>query len=267
MDTSLELSDFWILLKLIFFEQDNVLELIKCEKHFDTPVPDAYSVYRPLATATVSALLGEYIFDLKAKLHLVRDYLNGLAFLSGQKGVMHRDIKPDNLAVMSLDQPKGIILDLDAATTERYSRDHTKGTVLYLAPEVIRLKKMISAKTSVPYTRAVDVWAMELSAFAIYSGKPFRWHYFEGLARPRSGSVTKPLHGEFCRRLLSDIARTTDNSERIMLEAIEVMTKYESRRRISAAGALKIVQDATGDEGDRGTIVERVASQRMRIDP
>ena len=266
MDTSLELSDFWILLKLIFFEQDNVLELIKCEKHFDTPVPDAYSVYRPLATATVSALLGEYIFDLKAKLHLVRDYLNGLAFLSGQKGVMHRDIKPDNLAVMSLDQPKGIILDLDAATTERYSRDHTKGTVLYLAPEVMDLKEMISTKTSVPYTKAIDVWAMGLSAFAIHSGKPFRWHYFEGLARPRSGSVTKPLHGEFCRRLLSDIARTTDSSKRAMLKAIELMTEYKSDRRISAADALKIIEDATEDNGDRGSIVKRMASKRMRTD-
>lgn len=57
------------------------------------------------------------------------DYLRGLAFLH-EKGIMHRDISPNNLAVTSFEQPRGLIIDLDAATKDPESEDHVSHAII-----------------------------------------------------------------------------------------------------------------------------------------
>jgi serine/threonine protein kinase len=86
---------------------------------------------------------------------------------------MHRDIKPSNLAVSSLNPLRAIILDLGCATVATSSTDHMKGTVPYLAPEIMRLKQKRHTKDSCakcqPYTSAADIWAMGLSMYQLFT--------------------------------------------------------------------------------------------------
>jgi serine/threonine protein kinase len=53
---------------------------------------------------------------------------------------MHRDIKPENI-LASAAPIRGVIIDFGCATWEKTSKDHMKGTIRYLAPEIIALKE------------------------------------------------------------------------------------------------------------------------------
>ena len=111
---------------------------------------------------------------MNVKLSLLGDYLNVLSYLDDQLIITHRDINPNNLAVTSLVNHTGIILDLDAAKNSRYSTDHMKGILAYLVPEIIDLKVSRSQLNLVSYEKSVDTWALGLSTFALYTGQPFR---------------------------------------------------------------------------------------------
>lgn len=106
------------------------MQFLNCVSGFDTGIPGAYCIYAPLAEASLSHVINAYTPDNAAKLAFFADYLSGLSFLHDQKGIMHRDISPGNLAITSLHNPKGIIIDLDSATKSDYlygsnEKDHT----------------------------------------------------------------------------------------------------------------------------------------------
>lgn len=79
---------------------------------------------------------------------------------------MHRDIKPDNIGVSGSSEQtlKYILLDFGHATRESSSKDHEKGTLRYLAPEVMALKYR---KSTVPYDFRVDIWALGVTALEL----------------------------------------------------------------------------------------------------
>ena len=71
---------------------------------------------------------------------------------------MHRDFKPDNVGVVrDLPEVELVLLDFGHAAKASESIDHMKGTVRYLAPEVLALKKGLSNE---PYDHAIDVWGL-----------------------------------------------------------------------------------------------------------
>ncbi len=141
--------------------------------------------------ASLYTVVTAYDVDLAARVTLSVDYLKGLSFLHN-KGIMHRDINPNNLAVTSLCEPKGLIIDLDAATKDRHSIDHMQGTV----PEIISLKNQ---QHSAPYDKGVDVWALGLSFFVMQAGQPIFWSSFAPRGQ-RPSMVTAELHSAFHSR-------------------------------------------------------------------
>ena len=116
------------------------MQLIGCIDYSEASVPTAYCVYSPLATVVIKDIIPTHQVDINTRIALLSDYLCGLAFLHEKKGVMHLDISPGNLAITSLEDPKGIIIDLDAAVKSEFCSDQSKGTLPYLAPEIIDLR-------------------------------------------------------------------------------------------------------------------------------
>ncbi len=147
--------------------KDNILALLDCVSNFNISFPGTFCVYRPLAMGSLKEVINLCRSDVSAQITLLVDYLKGLTYPHEEKGVMHRDINPNNLGVVSFNPPKGIILDLDSATRSEVSEDHMQGTIPYLAPEIIDLKvwdTVVGSKPG-PYGRSVDVWAVGLSVF------------------------------------------------------------------------------------------------------
>ncbi len=103
-------------------------------------------------------------------LAIVREVCRGLAFAHGL-GIIHRDIKPDNVVVLDGERREGFakILDLGVAATddEAQSGDKTLyGTPAYMAPEQI-LGGRIDGR--------VDLYAVGVMLFELLTGElPFR---------------------------------------------------------------------------------------------
>lgn len=231
------------------------MQLVKCVSDFDTGIPDAYCIYAPLAVASLSDVIRAYTPDDAAKLALFADYLSGLSFLHDQKGIMHRDISPGNLAITSLHNPRGILIDLDSATISDTSTDHMKGTIPFLAPEVMALKHWKQGeKQPAPYGRGVDVWALGLAMYALHAGQQFRWAQFTNHGQMAFNYVTRYAHANLQNKLYQARHSAVHPESRELLISISRMTVYEAHDRASASSNLTKILAAQKNQG-RGTIV------------
>jgi len=103
--------------------------------------------------------------DLRNKLLIARQIANGLAYVHS-KGVIHRDVKPDNVWIDSAGNVK--IIDFGVAKTEEFSITgvgFTLGTPYYMAPEQVRGDRP---------TPLVDIYAFGVLLFELVTGvRPF----------------------------------------------------------------------------------------------
>ena len=214
-------------------------------------IPEAYCIYQPLASGNLYNFAIEKKITLTTQVSLFREYLAGLAFLHEEKGVMHRDIKPNNLGVVGLTPPRGVIFDLDSATRDEASMDHLKGTLSYLAPEVVALKEWERDKRNAkaraqppqPYGRKVDVWALGLSAYTIYSGK----------AIPHI-CMTADLFKIIRRDLeVREQDATTVEATRDVsfIKIVQRMLAWTVQQRSSAAEALDVIKEIDEDRDEK----------------
>ena len=257
------------------------MTLLDCISDFSLEYPGAFCVYKPLAMASLSDVIDLYKSDISAQSALLVDYLEGLTYLHDQKGVMHRDIKPNNLGVVSFDPPRGILLDLDSAIRAEKSTDHMQGTVMYLAPEVIAIKireQYLAATATgsgatpnhVPYEKGIDVWAMGLTAFALCVGHPFNWGIYSSKeASPRQGRpinhVTYETYIPFKNHIDMKRVSAGDGEANDLLGLVDRMTRWHPDDRVSANQALGIAQDVV-KSSQAGLIELKGASKRKLND-
>lgn len=175
---------------------------------------------------------------------------------------MHRDIKPLNLGVVALNPPRAVIFDLDAATYDRESRDHYVGTLGYLAPEMVALKKWGTAPASrtealsqkdyyidcqrsrypqatiynrchldtpPAYGRKVDVWALGVSIYEVYAQ-----------ARPPRDCITEQNWIKMVDFIDSSSARSKDDVTKSFLKSVRQMLAWDPSKRLSSADALEV---------------------------
>ncbi|KAL9117112.1 MAG: hypothetical protein Q9187_006355 [Circinaria calcarea] len=235
----------------IIGSHDNILRLLNCITDFQTRIPTVYCVYSPLAVMTLRDVISSYETNSAAKIVLLKDYIAGLSHLH-DKGIMHRDIKLENLAVKSLHDPIGVILDLDAATIAQTSTDHMQGTIPYLAPEIIELKdwKPLHGLAPSPYEKSVDIWALGLSMFALMTSHYWSWRYFSIGAGNKSDRYSVTSYGLFRHRIekLREDAQKPghDNkpTDAILCELIFGMTEVVPEARLGASAIFRLAQSA-----------------------
>jgi serine/threonine protein kinase len=116
----------------------------------------------------IQILREEGVFREQRALRIVKDTAIGLTF-AHQMGVVHRDVKPENIMVTQngvvkigdLGLAKYKSQQMDASLT---SAGMTMGTPFYIAPEQIRGMKDIDARA--------DIYALGMSLYHILEGRP-----------------------------------------------------------------------------------------------
>eukprot|EP01127_Copromyxa_protea_P016644 TRINITY_DN4980_c0_g1_i1.p1 TRINITY_DN4980_c0_g1~~TRINITY_DN4980_c0_g1_i1.p1 ORF type:complete len:1461 (+),score=442.57 TRINITY_DN4980_c0_g1_i1:40-4422(+) len=99
--------------------------------------------------------------------YVCRESLKGLLYMH-QQGLIHRDIKGGNILVTSGGDIKLIDFGVSAILTEPDQKRNTLiGTPFWMAPEVIANKTRPT-----PYTQAVDVWSIGITAIELAEKDP-----------------------------------------------------------------------------------------------
>jgi serine/threonine protein kinase len=129
------------------------------------PVNEVYLIYSPLAIHTFEALTRSERPE-ETRLILFQQCLRGLAHLH-EHDIMHRDIKTTNLAVVSYAPLRAMIMDFGAATSDLSSTNHYRGTIPFLAPEIMALKNR--DLDAPPYTRSVDIWSLGVVGYILFT--------------------------------------------------------------------------------------------------
>ncbi|ELP92332.1 serine/threonine protein kinase HT1, putative [Entamoeba invadens IP1] len=105
--------------------------------------------------------------DMKLRVKMLLDAAKGISYLH-ENGILHRDIKPDNILVFSLDLNQKVnakLTDFGSARNVNLlmtNMTFTKGigTPVYMAPEVLKQKK---------YTKSADVFSLSITMYETIS--------------------------------------------------------------------------------------------------
>ncbi|OAG38050.1 hypothetical protein AYO21_07772 [Fonsecaea monophora] len=103
---------------------------------------------------------------------------------------MHRDLKPTNLMMAAHDPPHAIIIDYGCGTLNATSADHSVGTIVYMAPEVLAIKAGTSIGSK--YDSKVDVWGTGLTAYQLFFQEGCSWK--NGVGPDEWENIKQKLH-------------------------------------------------------------------------
>jgi hypothetical protein len=215
-------------------------------------INDVYLVHSPLARHTFLDLtLSTQTYEVRlAAFHQV---MRGLAHLHAH-GIMHRDLKPTNMMLVSYQPVHAIIIDYGSATFDSTSIDHYCGTIAYLAPEVLKLKyeKSRSLRHEA-YNSKVDVWSMGLSGYQLFLQEPCRWE--KGVNHLAHKDIARKLKGRASVPVTSILERMLSWQAEQRPTADEVLT---SAKIWSSLG------DQTGELGQEDITQPSPAAKKLR---
>ncbi|KAK4981333.1 hypothetical protein LTR66_010074 [Elasticomyces elasticus] len=112
-------------------------------------IVDIYIIMEPATSTKLGAISHN---DVKQSQIFFRDALSGLSHMH-KAGVIHRDLSPNNIGINKI-EPKAVLLDLGCAIKAETDMDCRVGTIAFLAPEIMALKRSESAQ---PFNAKADV--------------------------------------------------------------------------------------------------------------
>jgi tetratricopeptide (TPR) repeat protein/tRNA A-37 threonylcarbamoyl transferase component Bud32 len=162
---------------------------------------------------------------LTAKIELLIQLLQSLVYLH-RRGVIHRDLKPDNVHVIA-NHVKVLDFGLAMMRGDTPQRgDSLTGTLAYMAPELLR---------SEPASKASDLYAVGMMAYELLAGRhPFR-----------TQSVAQLL--EDIQFALPDMA-LIDAGADIKLVIMRLLAKDPAERIPEAADVIRLYAESTGQQ-------------------
>jgi serine/threonine protein kinase len=170
----------------------NSRNLVRTYDIFDTP-SQTYVVMEYLAGGELLDMItdNDHLSEPNAK-HVLRQVLEAVLYLHN-KGIVHRDVKPENILCVSQSFPLRVKLT-DFGLSKVVSSGDGKsgdismrsqcGTAYYLAPEVVN---------NVSYGKPVDMWACGVVGYVMLAGKfPFYGDSEEKFMRRLRSGVSFP---------------------------------------------------------------------------
>ncbi len=146
--------------------------------------------------------------SLERKIELIQQLLQALAYLH-RRGVLHRDVKPDNVMVTS---GRVRVLDFGLSASDKMVSESI-GTPLYLAPEIFQGE---------PFSLAADLYSVGVIFYQLCTGK----HPFE------------PFDFKFLDRVVDEMPDWADVDGRIRPFLQKLLAKTAQERFATAPEAL-----------------------------
>ncbi len=183
------------------------------------------SEYRPgQRTLREAVLEGELAPTFTERLHLAVQVLRGLEFVH-TRGLVHRDLKPDNLLIEPREDGLGVRLS-DFGLVGA-GEGHVAGTPHYMAPEVLRRLRV---------DRRCDLYSLGVVLYELFAGAvPYDGDDAGAVARKHLEDRPRPL-----RELAPEVP---EELERVVLRLLE---KEPAHRFGSANAVIAALAHATG---------------------
>ena len=149
----------------------NIVELITVESEAASTYTRFHMALELMPEGDLTEIIGNNRASLSSwtrRRSIFKNILEGLEYLHG-KGVIHRDLKPDNILIK---EGSAKIGDFGLSMWVGETKHEMTGTVDYLSPEVIRMffdVEHASEKEDkpLPYTTKVDIYAFALLMLAV----------------------------------------------------------------------------------------------------
>lgn len=186
---------------------------------------------------TLEAHLRHSAFPLLQLLHTAREVAGGLS-AAHRAGVIHRDVKPDNV-VLSAADGRAKLIDFGLAHTPRLGEDWdaTVGTPLYMAPEQVR-GTAVTARTDL-FSFGVLVYRMATGRTPFEGGSVIDWKNRLLSADPPTPvehlnpSVPPPLSSLIHRLLAKDPDARPESARAVEWELATLLQEVASQSGVS----------------------------------